>query len=93
MKELQLVIFEGEKAGHLGHHIEIGIPVREPVEREGEHFIVLSKKCRSLLELQEEVRQYKLVLDELVSAAKANYRRWENESKAAAKNPPTRPPA
>ena len=55
MKELELIITEGPSAGADAHSVEMGVPIRDPVERDGEQFIVLSPRCRSLAELDREI--------------------------------------
>jgi len=82
MKELELIIVEGAKAGSDGHHVEFGIPVRDAVEREGESFIVLSSRCYNLDEVDREIEVAVEKLKEVRAAAKANFRRWENEAKS-----------
>ena len=81
MKELELVITEGAKADGDAHSVELGIPVRDPVERDGEQFIILSQRCRSLAELDWEIKSAIHKLEELRLVAKANLARWDNEKK------------
>jgi len=82
MNELQLIIVEGKKSEDFGqHHVELGIPIRDPVEREGEQFIVMSAKCTTLAAVQQEIKNYKAILDELGTVAKVNFRRWEREAR------------
>ena len=81
MKELELVIVEGVKASDEENSIELGIPVRDPVERDGEQFIVLSPKCRNLGQFEDEIEAAIQKLHELRQAAKANFARWNHETK------------
>jgi len=81
MKELELIITEGAKAGGEAHSVEFGVPIREPVELDGEQFIVLSPRCLTLKQLDDEVRSAIAKLHELRVVAKANFARWDNESK------------
>ena len=81
MKELELVITEGAKADGDGNSVELGIPIRDPVERDGEQFIVLSSRCRDLRQLEDEIKSAIQKLHELRAAAKANFARWDHETK------------
>lgn len=81
MKELELIVVEGAKAGSSDHHVEFGIPVRDAVERDGEMFIVLSSRCFNIDEVDREIKVAKEKLDEVRAAAKANFRRWGHEIK------------
>ena len=81
MKELELIITEGEKANGNAHNVEIGIPVRDPVERDGDQFIVLSARCQNIVQLEMEIKSAHHKLEELRVVAKANFRRWERDAK------------
>ena len=81
MKELELIFTEGPKANGDAHSVELGIPVRDPVERDGEQFILLSQRCSTLAELEREIVSAIYHLQELRLAAKANFARWEHERK------------
>ncbi|HTE15333.1 MAG TPA: hypothetical protein VK642_09675 [Burkholderiales bacterium] len=81
MKELELIITEGPKANGDAHSIELGIPVRDPVERDGEQFIVLSPRCNDVDQLKHEIDFAIHHLQELLQAAKANFARWKHEVK------------
>jgi len=81
MKELELVITEGAKAGGDTHSVELGIPTRDPVERDGEQFILLSARCRNLAEFEDEIKSAIAKLQELRLMAKANFARWNHEAR------------
>jgi len=81
MQQLELIISEGAKADSEGNSVELGIPIRDPVEREGDQFIVLTSRCHSVQQLDDEIRAATQKLHELRTVARANFARWDHEKK------------
>jgi len=73
MQQLELIVTG--KINH-GPTIELGIPARNTVERNGEQFIVLSSKCFNAQQFHNEIRAAMNKLEELDRVGIRMFGRW-----------------
>lgn len=76
MQQLELIVTG--KINHGGDRptIELGIPARNTVERNGEQFIILSSKCFNAQQFHNEIRAAMNKLEELDRVGIRMFGRW-----------------
>ena len=76
MQQLELIVTGKINHGGGRPTIELGIPARNTVERNGEQFIVLSSKCFNAQQFHNEIRAAMNKLEELDRVGIRMFGRW-----------------
>ena len=76
MQQLELIVTGKINHGGDRSTIELGIPARNTVERNGEQFIVLSSKCFNAQQFHNEIRAAMNKLEELDRVGMRMFGRW-----------------
>lgn len=80
MLQLELIVTENGKAQGNKQSLEVAVPISESLERDGEHYVVLTQRAADLEQFDEQIDMLIARLQDLRSAARASFSRWNSES-------------
>jgi len=80
MLQLELIVTENVKAQGNKHSLEVAVPISESIERDGEHYVVLTQRAVDIGQFDEQIDTLIARLKDLRSAARATFGRWNSES-------------